>query len=485
MRAILMLSLLTLAARNSSGETPPDYDADIVVPLLGAPRTLDPVRAASHSDVAVASLLFDTLYRAGPTGTAVPQLAAALPQISPDGKTVTVRLRRDVLFHGGQRLAARDVAASLTRAKKTDARWLFRHVRRITAVSDTVRLDLSSPQKHVAHLLALPQAAITRGGTTPSFGKANGTGPFALVAFRRDRGEILLKRFENHFLGPAFVERMTMRWFESQDGEARAYESGETHLSFRGAVAFAGHEPKYKTLTSESQADVLVYVGYGARNAELLENSDFRRAVSLALNRSSFRNLGSGELGVPVTDPLFLEGASPGAPSASLRDARAALARTGRKPGPLEIIFDRSRPDNREVAEKLSASLFRLGLKARVTGLTSLPFAERMRTRDCDFFIGERATASPLPALQIASAFAAGRRAKKAGDVLRGGDWLDTSGLRAFREDLPIIPLYYRSIRAHYRDTVRGLELRAGSQIQYEDVFLFDQAARTHGGGKL
>jgi peptide/nickel transport system substrate-binding protein len=39
----------------------------------------------------------------------VPDLAATLPEFSPDGKTVTVNLSDDVRFHDGEPLTAEDV----------------------------------------------------------------------------------------------------------------------------------------------------------------------------------------------------------------------------------------------------------------------------------------------------------------------------------------------------------------------------------------
>ncbi|MGH3901404.1 MAG: ABC transporter substrate-binding protein [Pseudonocardiaceae bacterium] len=41
----------------------------------------------------------------------VPDLAAALPQVSADGRTVTVDLRTDVRFHDGEPFTADDVCS--------------------------------------------------------------------------------------------------------------------------------------------------------------------------------------------------------------------------------------------------------------------------------------------------------------------------------------------------------------------------------------
>lgn len=72
----------------------------------GEPDTLDPVLGYGADG---ASLIFDGLVARDGTNALIPALAAQLPTVSADGKTVTAKLRTGVTFHDGTPLTAADV----------------------------------------------------------------------------------------------------------------------------------------------------------------------------------------------------------------------------------------------------------------------------------------------------------------------------------------------------------------------------------------
>src|SRR5262249_58951627 len=113
---------------------------------------------------------------------------------------------------------------------------------------------------------------------------------------------------------------------ENGDAEAGAYEAGEADFSLRGAVGFAGHEPKHPTGALEGPATILAYLAFGRAHAEVTGDVDFRRAVSLALGRAALRHLGSGERVIPA---LALASPDRGGPP-----PRPAGAAAGRRPRP-------------------------------------------------------------------------------------------------------------------------------------------------------
>src|SRR5262249_12153554 len=124
---------------------------------------------------------------------------------------------------------------------------------------------------------------------------------------------------------------------ENGDAEAGAYEAGEADFSLRGAVGFAGHEPKHPTGALEGPATILAYLAFGRAHAEVTGDVDFRRAVSLALGRAALRHLGSGERVIPALAPASpdLGGPTPGPEEAAAPVAAAPAAlRPARAPAP-------------------------------------------------------------------------------------------------------------------------------------------------------
>ncbi len=480
MRLLALLFVIgMLPARAGAEARPPYLDGTLDSPLLGAPTTVDPVFATTLQDLTLVALLFDTLYELGEDAQVRPRLALGLPIASPDGLVVRIELQKEVHFHDGSVLGARDVVSSLNRARKSAPAFLV-GIDKVEEDAGVVVLKLTRPMPELARLLALPCASIIKAGEKPRFQVAIGTGPYALSLYNPRRREVKLSRFEQHFAGPPYVGRLTFHWYETADAEARDYEAGTSHFSFRGEVAFAGHRPKYQTRAAESAPTLLVFVGFGRRLGELGRHPEFRRAMTLGIHRSTFRNIGTGELVEPTAYPIRPE--APEELADRVGDARLALSRARRESkapatlGALEILTDRSRPGDREIAERFAAALFRLGLQAKITELAPRDYATRTSRGDCDFFIGHLAMPDGDPRVELAAAFASA-----------GDDWSETHGgptgfdleqaSLAFAKRVPLIPLFRRAVRVHYRDNIRGLLLDRGARVRYADLFVFGEPA--------
>jgi ABC-type transport system substrate-binding protein len=400
--------------------------------------------------------------------------------VSSDGREARIRVRTGVLFHDGAELTAQDVELSLERLARSDAAWLLAAVSSIGHQGDEVVLGLRRATPELAEVLAAPPTSVTHGGKAP--GKASGTGPFAIGRGVARRGSLALAAWERHFAGRPYADRLELRWFEGASAEARAYEVGDLNLSFRGAVAFSGHAPKYPTEVTAGPAAVLVYVGFGRGHGRAFDDRDLRRALSLAIGRDSLRHIGTGERVSPTPHPVAedLGGREPGGAELNVRadEARAALVRARPRVKALaskttwEVLVDRSRPDDREIGEKVVAGLFRLGLIGKITELDAIALSTRLVRGDYDLHVGQLAPVGTSPALQIAAAFAAGGDGWAAAQLAAGP--LDTdAALLRFAERLPVLPLFHRSIRVHHRVDVRRVAFDATGRLLYPDMFLF------------
>lgn len=483
--AVAVLSLLR--PEPVAAEARARYGGVLIGGLLGEPVLLDPVMARSHAELTVVGAVCDTLYRIDERGVPVPHLALALPTVDPVTGLIRIPLRRDVRFHDGSALGADDVVATLERARRSSAAgWLLAPISAIEADGDTIVLELRRAAPELPALLASPATAVTPGGNAPRRDALIGSGPFRVRAVERNRKRVVLEAFDDHFAGRPYVDVVELRWYDDPDGEARAYERGDTHWSLRGAVAFAGHRPKHPTDDVTGAATVVVYVGFGTAHKKVLSDPHLRRALSLALDRDSFRHLGTGEPIDPIVDPAppALGGPAPSRKERGPRREAAGLALrrgTAASPAlrafidrgePLEILVDRTRPDDREIADKVAAALFGLGLRARVTELDAPELARRARSGACDLYIGQLAAPFADPALMVAAARAAGGDDPGA-DLRAGGPEL-AAQLAAFDAALPVIPLFARGVRAHHRSALGGAAFDALGRLSFADVFVID-----------
>ena len=153
-------------------------------------------------------------------------------------------IKKGVKFHDGSELTPADVVASLQR-EKAASRWLLAGLTGITADGEGIVISLRAPLPDLLQQLALPQFGITKGGKGGD--KPIGTGAYAIDGLDRPRKRLVLRAFDEHFLGRPYVDQLVLTWFDTPDAEARRFETGKSHISARGASAFAGTKPTYKS----------------------------------------------------------------------------------------------------------------------------------------------------------------------------------------------------------------------------------------------
>lgn len=494
-----MAALSFVAAVVSSGarsvayaETRPRYGGVVEAALLGAPATLDPVLARSHAEVSLVGLLFDGLYRYDELGGVTSQLAAGLPIVDEVRKVVVIPLRSGATFHDGTPVNAAAVAASLERLRGSAVGWILSGVTRISAVEraspggaavSAIELAGAVDLSTLAQRLALPQAGIVAAKGVRG-DAAVGSGPFSLSALRRKERSIRLAAFEAYHAGRPYLDEVVLHWFDTPDGEARRFEIGSSQISLRGVTAFAGAQPKFRADTVEGPASVLVFVGFGGGHPEITGRREVRSALDLALARGAFTTLGSGEQVIPTRSPVPPQAGGPALePAARGGDATAALAKmaapgAGQRPLTqatlagiqLEVLIDDSRPDDREVAERVVRALDKIGISAAIAAVAAPVLRERVDKGSCDLWIGQLAmpVADAATWRQMSLAVAPRRGARKgAGDPAR-----------RFEAEQSIVPLFFRGLRASYRTDVRGVAFDSSGRLDFAELFLFGEPAR-------
>ena len=131
----------------------------LTVASAGRIASLDPAQASTYGTLQLLNALGDTLYTKETDGSLQPQLAAAAPQISADGRTITIPLRRDVLFHDGTRFNAAAMAFSLRRFLRigTQSYVVGDRIAAVeTPAQDVLRLRLNRPSSSLESLLTSP-----------------------------------------------------------------------------------------------------------------------------------------------------------------------------------------------------------------------------------------------------------------------------------------------------------------------------------------
>ncbi len=481
---------LGLGTPSAHAESHPHYGGSVDASLLGAPASLDPVAARSHAELTVVGLVFDTLYGVELDGNAAPHLADSAPTIDAKAGTARIPIHRGVRFHDGSELTARDVAASLDRARAA-APWLLPTVSAVRVDGEAVELTLRAPTANLATLLAQPQTAITPGGKVPA-AKPIGSGPFAVTQLDSAQHRLSLRAFDAHFAGRPYLDAIVLHWYDTPDGEARAFEAGSAQLSARGVTAFAGGQPLYRAEDVPGPVGLLEYIGFSRARGAVTSDTAFRSALDLALSRTGLGAITSGERVVPTRWPVPAE-ASPtpaigAAGNPDLAAARAQLADAARRVPALaadklsalrlSILVEDTRPDDRELAEHIVQALDSLGISAAISAVSAQVLRDRIAKGQADLWIGELAAPRMDAAAWWAAVFAAG-----GDDALvaqeQAGAIDPAAAAAAFTQHLPIVALRFRAVRISHRTDVRGVAFDGLGRVCFADLFLFGAPVRS------
>lgn len=195
--------------------------------------TLDPAKASLSTDYVRCCAFYNRLTFLDAKGTVQMELAESFE--SKDAKVWTVRLRKGVVFHSGEGLAAADVIYSLKRhldpATGSKANALAKQMTAFRAIDDlTVEITLANPNADLPTILSTHHFMIVADGTT-NFAKANGTGAFTCEVFEPGVRSVGLKNKSYWKSGAPYLD--SFEFFAIPDDPARvnALLSGDIQLA--------------------------------------------------------------------------------------------------------------------------------------------------------------------------------------------------------------------------------------------------------------
>lgn len=335
-------------------------------------------------------------------------------EFNDDCTQVTFTLRQGVKFHhSGNEMTADDVKWSFRRAAYLDSGGWFDHAviglydfgsegdidDAITVIDDyTIRFDFNKPTPFPLHVLSNAGVTVydsevlqTKGTTDDPWAhnylKTNdvGTGPYYLETLEPGV-QIVLKRNDDYFLGPAQAERIILRVIPDAAQQAALLVAGE--IDFAEAVpvtAIPGlrdQDVKVTTVGGNNQA-----VMYMNATRPPFDDQNVRQAISYAypyddvIEGVYFGAATRGGGPIPSTTPAY----DPTAPfySLDLDKARELLAASGYPDGfSADLYIDGTLAFAPELAIVVQASLSQIGIDVNIVRLDSGQFRDNVFAQD-------------------------------------------------------------------------------------------------------
>lgn len=349
-------------------------------------RSLDPIDCADGMQQTVSSLLYEGLFRLD--GRFEPQPCLCISYTHDEtARRYTFTLREGVQFSDGSPLTARDVKASLDRARESP-RYAGRlsGISSVSAGGDSVTIALDSPNTAFAALLDVPivksgnQDGPAPLGTGPYFYAEEETGAYLIANQSWWRGE------------PQPAERISL--VEAPDDDAMLYRfsSHEVQLITADLTGLTAVSTTGSVGCVDAETAVMQYVGCNVSRAPL-DSPALRRALWAGINRANVTSAYLSGHGRPAAFPV--------SPVSSLYPAdldegyspdgfAAALAESGYvSQQPLTLLVNEENRFKTAIASFLAESWTAGGVAVEVRALPWEEYAAALASGDFDLYYAE------------------------------------------------------------------------------------------------
>lgn len=427
------------------------------------------------------------------TGEVVPLLAERW-SVSENGTRWRFEIRQGVKFHDGQSLGAKDVAASLLRAKTMPGVFAKVPVKAINAQGQNLEIVLETPYLPLLNTLAHFSLGILSADSFDSEGNIvqfNATGPYQVVELVAPH-KVSLTRFDDYWGNKASIEKVEYLAGHRSESRALQVQSGQTDIAYTiDAISKQNLENTDNVAVQSVNLPRTVLLKVNNHHP-YLSDPKARQAISLAINREG---IASNVLYAPGSEAYQLFSSSQNEwhveqhnPKRDLELSRQLLAELGWKKGDdgmlqregkpfkLTLVTYSDRPELPMIATALQNQLLDIGVQIEVSidNSSVIPAGHHDNTLELALIARNFGmTGSPLPVLY------------KDFTNKKGSDWghmnwhseqlqndltklvsasdpaqqhqLTQSIATVLAKELPVIPIVYSSQHVAYNKSLTGL----------------------------
>lgn len=305
--------------------------------LGNEPDTIDPQKASFVGEISVIMRVFSNLLTFDDKGQLVPEMAAAMPKVSSDGKTYTFTLKDGLKYSDGKPLTAQNFEYAWKRhmdptvageyaftgyaiagaqeyntadPKKTSKEDLqkMRDALGVKATDDkTLTFTLKEASPWFLSVLAtwcgVPsrQDMVEKGGDTWTEPATYiGNGPYVLKTWDH-QSQMVFQANPNYVGGPPPIQTVQYLMISEPTVAFAAYQSGDLDV-------FAYAKEQLKTINADPNLSkqkmtgpgvCSFYMGFNNKKAPF-DNPKVRQAFSLAIDRKAFVSDILGDIGIPA-----------------------------------------------------------------------------------------------------------------------------------------------------------------------------------------
>ncbi|HET6214781.1 MAG TPA: ABC transporter substrate-binding protein [Micromonosporaceae bacterium] len=363
--AVLVAAVLAASACSSIDSSAPGPSAgpdnrplkaggELRIALSAEPDLLDPTLARTLVGRTIFNAICEKLYDVDEKLVIVPQLAAALPDVSADGKTVTIKLRQGLKFADGTTMDATAVKTSLDRHRSLTGSARKSELSSVDSVEvvdqSTVAIKLKAPFAPLAAVLADRSGMIMSPAALTAQGDKFASSPVCIGPFKfssrvaQDRIEVV-KDSNYYDAAKVKLDKVTYKIIADASTRLNNLRSGDVEVLDTVAatdVESLKADSNLRLLTSESLGYQGITVNLGNANGvgkapgtlsaqyagPVANDPRVRRAFELSLDRAAINKVVFAGQFSPSCSPISPDSpySSDAAQACPKHDAAAAKA---------------------------------------------------------------------------------------------------------------------------------------------------------------
>ena len=401
MRRLLLPALLLAGC--SSESAPPS--GDVLIWARGTKSTnLDPAEMHWGEDVKIAQSLYEQLITFQEGSVELEGGLATKWSFSEDGRTLTFDLRTGVKFHDGTAFDSEAVVFSFRRLLERDhphaAKFVpyeanFRNIAKVEADGPhRAVMTLKTPSAVILQNLTLFGASVVSPTAVKKHGdrfslNPVGTGPYRLARWETDV-KIELEAFDGYWGKKPAIPRVIVVPVASPQTAVEQLKRGQVHAVDHATLGDVKPLKDHPATRVDIQESLNVCVLGFNMNHHPYSDINFRRAVSLALDRDQLNALvyyGLAQPATHVVPPAIWGDICPTPPyERDLEKAKEFLAKVKLESKTVELhhmSFSRPYvPEPHRVAEWVKDQLRKIGLEVRLSAFEKPAYDKKLVEED-------------------------------------------------------------------------------------------------------
>nr|WP_047574871.1 ABC transporter substrate-binding protein [Methylobacterium sp. ZNC0032] len=420
-RSTLLLAGAAAAALSAMPAAAQQKAPLTILRVIDADR-YDPIRSTATAAAEVMYMLADTLVTVDfDMKTIKPGLAESWT-VSPDGKTYTFKIRKDVKFCDGRPMTIDDVVYSLKRwvdpANKSPVSFRAGPVKDIRAEGDsTLIYELKEPYSDLMFQLALSFASVVDKDTVEKLGQNfgvqgfNGTGPYCWSKWT-PRQELVLKKNPHYNWGPSIyknpkpqIDEVVWKVIPESNTLMAAIQAKQADVTYYMPYIALDTMQRIPGMTVQRQDNYIydVFMGFKV-DKPVVKDKAIREAANMAVDKEAIAKaiyFGKGRSLPSLLNPAVVDYDKDSAKIMPKHDPKAAaklLEDAGWKMGGDGIrekdgekasftVYGIRNSDNPRISEAMQADLRKVGIDMKIQLWDATVAWGKLATQEFDAFL--------------------------------------------------------------------------------------------------